>query len=40
MQRVGERMPVLSFGTVYRTLSILDKSDLISRVQAGGRREM
>ena len=38
LQRVRERMPTISFDTVYRTLSFLEEHDLISRVHATGER--
>lgn len=36
--RVRERMPTISFDTVYRTLSFLEERDLIRRVRATGER--
>ncbi len=36
--RVRERMPTISFDTVYRTLSFLEERNLISRVRATGER--
>ena len=36
--RVRDRMPMISFDTVYRTLSFLEEHDLISRVHATGQR--
>lgn len=38
LQAVRERMPTVSFDTVYRTLSFLEEYDLISRVHATGDR--
>jgi len=38
LQRVRERMPTISFDTVYRTLAFLEEHDLISRVSATGAR--
>ena len=38
LRRVRERMPTISFDTVYRTLSFLEEHDLISRVYATGER--
>ncbi len=35
---VRERMPTISFDTVYRTLSFLEEHDLISRVHVTGAR--
>ena len=36
LRRVRERMPSISFDTVYRTLSFLERHDLIHRVHATG----
>ena len=38
LKRARERMPTISFDTVYRTLSFLEKHDLINRVHASGER--
>jgi len=38
LKRVRERMPTISFDTVYRTLSFLEEHGLISRVAASGER--
>ncbi|MFC2079312.1 Fur family transcriptional regulator [Candidatus Bipolaricaulota bacterium] len=38
LQRVRQRMPTISFDTVYRTLSFLEQHNLISRVHATGER--
>ena len=38
LKRARERMPTISFDTVYRTLSFLEEHDLISRVHASGER--
>ena len=38
LQRVRERMPTISFDTVYRTLSFLEEHRLVSRVSATGER--
>jgi Fur family transcriptional regulator, peroxide stress response regulator len=38
LQRVRQRMPTISFDTVYRTLSFLEQHNLINRVHATGER--
>ena len=38
LRHVRERMPTISFDTVYRTLSFLEEHDLIRRVHATGGR--
>jgi len=38
LRRVRERMPTISFDTVYRTLSFLEEHGLISRVHATGEK--
>ena len=38
LKRARERMPAISFDTVYRTLSFLEEHDLINRVHASGER--
>ena len=38
LRRVRERMPTISFDTVYRTLSFLEQHELIHRVHATGER--
>jgi len=38
LNRVRERMPTISFDTVYRTLSFLEEHDLIGRLHASGER--
>jgi len=38
LEQVRERMPTISFDTVYRTLSFLEEHGLISRVAATGER--
>lgn len=38
LRRVRERMPTISFDTVYRTLSFLEEHKLVDRVHATGER--
>jgi len=38
LHRVRERMPTISFDTVYRRLSFLEQHDLIRRLHASGER--
>ncbi len=38
LTRVRERMPTISFDTVYRTLTFLEDHDLIQRVHVSGER--
>jgi Fur family transcriptional regulator, peroxide stress response regulator len=38
LARVRERMPTISFDTVYRTLAFLEEHDLIRRVHVSGER--